>query len=148
MPDWLRFFSSTIEAIREPLSVILNASGCREGWLQGEMFRAGRAFDLRVNEYALGGRQTADVSCGDLPDMLAEIKIVGANYFPKMQGFIESDVGRMRAVSTPGTERFMILIIPRSEAKTKLGEYLHSCSFSPHCLERDLPSFRLRIWKF
>lgn len=148
IPDWIAFFVNTIEAIQDPLSVILHASGCREGWLQGELFRAGRQYGVRVNEYGLGKRQTADVSCGEAPDMLAEIKIVGADYFPKMQGFIESDVERMRAVSTPGTQRFMILIIPRSEAKTKLGEYLHSCSFSADCVEREWPGFRLRIWKF
>src|SRR5262245_25875511 len=121
MPDWMTFFADTIAALHEPLSVVLQASGCREGWLQGELFRAGRRYDLRVNEYGLGGRQTADVSCGEAPDMLAELKIVGADYFPKMQGYIESDVARMKAVSTSGTQRYMILVIPRSEAKTKLG---------------------------
>lgn len=148
MTEWLTFFTETIAAIREPLSVVLTASGCREGWLQGELYRAGRDHDLRVNEYSLGNRQTADVSCGDGPEMLAEIKIVGANYYATMQGFIEADVARMRAVSTPGTQRFMILIIPRCEAKTALGDYLHACSFSPTCVERDWPEFRLRIWQF
>ena len=148
MHDWLNFFASTIEAVQEPLSIILTASGCREGWLQGELYRAGRQYDLRVNEHALGGRQTADLSCGETPDMLAEIKIVGADYFPKMQGYIESDVARMRGVNTAGTQRFMILVIPRSDAKTKLGEYLHACSFSSQCFERDWPDFKLRIWQF
>jgi hypothetical protein len=148
MPNWLRFFADTIERIQEPLSIVLGASGCREGWLQGELFRAGREHDLRVNEFSLGNRQTADVSCGDAPEMLAEIKICGAGYYPKMQGYIESDVARMRAVSTPGTRRYMILIIPRSDAKSKLGEYLHSCSFSPQCIEREFPGFHLRMWEF
>jgi hypothetical protein len=84
-PDWIRFFTDTIDAIHEPLAVVLTASGCREGWLQGELYRAGRAYDVRVNEYSLGSRQTADLSCGDAPDMLAELKIVGADYFPKMR---------------------------------------------------------------
>ena len=148
MTDWLHFFVQAIESIHEPLSVVLRASGCREGWLQGELFRAGRAYDLRVNEYSLGGRQTADLSCGEGPAMLAEIKIVGADYYPKMQGYIESDVERMRAVTTAGTERYMILIIPACETKTKLGDYLHSCSFSDTCVEREWPGFRLRIWRF
>jgi hypothetical protein len=148
MHNWIKFFASTIESIQEPLTTILAASGCREGWIQGELFRAGRPFDVRVNEYALGGRRTADVSSGEVPDMLAEIKIVGANYYPKMQGYIESDVERMREVSTPGTQCFLILIIPRSVVKTKLGEYLHACSFSSECFEREWPGFKLRIWKF
>jgi hypothetical protein len=148
MIDWLTFFVQTIDAVHEPFSVILTASGCREGWLQGELFRAGRRHDLRVNEYKLGDRQTADLSCGEGSAMLAEIKIVGADYYHKMQGYIESDVERMRSVSSSGTERYMILIIPKCEAKTKLGEYLHSCSFSAECVEREWPGFRLRIWRF
>jgi hypothetical protein len=146
--DWLKFFVKTIGDIKNPLSVVLSASGCREGWLQGEIFRAGRKYDLRVNEFRLGKRQTADISCGKGPSMLAEIKIVGANYLPKMQGYVESDAARMRAVSTAGTERFMILIIPDSDASTKLGKYLHSCSFSAVCVEHIWPVFRSRIWKF
>lgn len=147
MTDWLAFFVQAIEAVHEPLSVVLTASGCREGWLQGELFRAGRQYNLRVNEYALGGRQTADISCGDGPEMLAEIKIVGADYFPKMQGFVESDVERMRAVSTAGTRRYMILSVPPSQTKTKLGDYLDTCTFSSKCIEREWPGFRLRVWE-
>lgn len=148
MTDWAAFFVDAIEAIHEPFSVVLTVSGCREGWLQGELYRAGRPYNLRVNEHRLGEHQTADVSCGPGPNMLAEIKIVGADYSAKMQGFIDSDVERMRAVSTPGTERFMVLIIPRSTAKTKLGEYLQSCSFSSDCVEREWPGFRLKVWRF
>ena len=147
-PDWMKFFVQTVDAIHGPLAVVLNASGCREGWLQGELYRAGRDYDLRVNAYSLGSRQTADLSCGDGPDMLAEIKIVGADYFPKMRGYIESDVERMRAVSNADTQRFMILIIPHSDTITPLGEWLTTCSFSPTCAEREWPGFRLRIWKF
>jgi hypothetical protein len=148
MIDWLTFFVLTIEAIQKPLSEVLQASGCREGWLQGELFRAGQKHNLRVNEYHLDNRQTADVSCGDGPDMLAEIKIVGADYFPKMQGHIKSDVERMRSFSNAITQRYMILIIPNCDAETKLGKYLHSCSFSTTCVERELSGFQLRIWRF
>jgi hypothetical protein len=148
MPNWLKFFETTIKAIREPLSVVITASGCREGWLQGELFRAGRRYDLRVNEHRLPERQTADVSCGDRPDMLAEIKIVGAGFLPKMEGYIERDVRRMREVSSHGTERYMILIIPESDAKTKLGEYLDECLFSKTCVDRRWPGLRLRMWRF
>ena len=147
MVDWLTFFVQTIEAVHIPLSVVLSASGCREGWLQAEIFRAGRRHNLRVNEFSLGGRQTADISCGDGPEMLAEIKIVGADYFPKMQGYIESDVHRMRAASTVSTRCYMILIVPRSGKKSQLGNYLDTCSFSSKCMEREWPEFRLRVWE-
>ena len=148
MPDWLKFFDKTIERLQEPFAMVLLASGCREAWLQAELFRAGRDFDLRVNEYRLGKRMTADLSHGHPVDMLAEIKIVGANYQSKMRWQIESDVERMKAFSSPGTERFMILVIPRSEKRNRLHDFLHSCSFSDRCIEREWPAFKLRVWQF
>jgi len=148
MIDWMNFFTETIEAIHERLSIVLTASGCREGWLQGELFSAGRKYDLRVNEHKLEDRQTADLSCGPGPSMLAEIKIVAANYAPKMQTFIESDVARMRAVSSADTERYMILVIPKCDVKTKLGDYLDACSFpKKRCFDRTWPNFRVKIWQ-
>lgn len=148
MVDWLTFFTELIAAIHQPLAVVLGASGCREGWLQAEVFRAGRQYDVRVNEYSLGNRKTADLSCDTEPKMLAEIKIVGADYFAKMQYAIEADADRMRQVSTAGTERYMILVVPQSDAKTVLGTYVDSCSLSSTCVERQFPGFRLRIWRF
>lgn len=147
MNDWLNFFADSIAAIHDPLSVILGASGCREKWLHGELFRAGRQYDLRVDEYNLGNSNKADLSCALRPAMIAEIKIVGADYLSKMQAAIESDVQRMREVGNPDVERYMILIVPRSDAKTPLGAYLESCSFSSTCVEREFPGFRLRIWR-
>lgn len=146
MTDWLSFFEQTIERIRDPLSTVLLASGCREGWLQAEFFRAGRSLNLRVNEYPLGKRMTADLSHGRPIDMLAELKIVGSDHQPKMRGRIERDASRLKAVSLPETECFMILVIPRSQRKGILNSYLHSCSFSDRCFEREWPEFKLRIW--
>ena len=51
MPDWLKFFDKTIAEIHNELTIVLSAPGCREGWLQGEFFRAGRDYDLKVNTY-------------------------------------------------------------------------------------------------
>ena len=120
---------------------------CREGWLQGELFRAGRDLDLRVNEYSLGKGAKIDVSAGGDPPMVAEIKIVGADYQPKMRGYIEADVERLRSVDDPGIERFMILIIPRSDARGVLSDYLEGCSFSADCIEREYEAFAVRIWR-
>ena len=145
--DWMSFFVETIKAIREPLATVLGAASCREGWLQGELFRAGRDVDLRVNEFNLGRSAKADVSAEGDPPMVAEIKIVGADYQPKMRHYIEADVERLRIVEDPTIERYMILIIPHSEATGVLAEYLDGCSFSDECFERGFDSFRLRIWK-
>ena len=143
MVNWPNFISEAIAAVQEPLALVLQASGCREGWPQGELFRAGQQHSLRVNEHHLGKNCKADLSA---PGMVAEIKIVGADYESKMCRYIEDDVARMRGAGAE-LERYMILIVPRSEEKTRLGAYLDTCQFSPTCLEREFPRFRLKIWR-
>lgn len=149
MINWRGFLVETIGSISEPLSIVLNASGCREGWLQGELYRAGRKHGLCVNEYPLGGQKKADLSCGERPDMLGEIKIVGALDNTKMQGLIKADAQQMQEFSTPGTRRYMILIIPKRDGTGKLAAFLDTCKF-PHepCIDHPGPDFRLRLWEF
>ena len=83
---WIDLFEQVFDSISEPLSVVLNAARCREGWLQGEFYRhlIERDKDFRVNEYKipLGGK--ADL-CGKKPSrMVAEIKVYGVwNYYQK-----------------------------------------------------------------
>jgi len=132
--DWMNFFVSSIDAIHERLAVVVTATGCREGWLQGELFLAGRRYDLRVNECQLGNHRKADLSCGNPVKMIAEIKIVSGGFFPKMRYAIDVDVERMREVTIPDAERYMILVIPQYDIKTTLGDYLDSCSFSSTCV--------------
>ncbi len=146
-PDWLTFIADTVDAVSQPLGVVLSAWGCREGWLQGEFYRAGKCFDLRVNEYDLGGNLKADLSCAGDPSMVGEIKIIGADYQPKMRYAIEWDVRRLSELEAENTERFMVLIIPHSEVRGILHEFLRGCSFSDHCVEKACDSFTLRVWR-
>ena len=37
--SWIKPLQAFFDRISDPLSFILNAEGCREGWLQGELFR-------------------------------------------------------------------------------------------------------------
>jgi hypothetical protein len=148
MPDWLRFFDQTLAQIHRELAVVLDAPGCREGWLQGEFFRAGRKYDLAVNTYPFGKRAKADLSAGDPVKMVAEIKIVASWYQPKQRYAVEADVSRLKAIKRKGVERFMILIVPgATDATRTLGRWLTTCSFSDSCRERGWPEFRVRIWK-
>jgi hypothetical protein len=125
--NWTRFFIDSIEAIRKDLAYIsAEASGCREGWLQGMLLLAAKksGFDLRANEHPMGLRGKADLSFGDPPTMIAEIKIVGADFQSKMSRAIDADVERLRGVKTRRIERYMILVIRESTKTGKLKTYL------------------------
>ena len=83
---WIGLFEQVFDSISEPLSVVLNATGCREGWLQGEFYRhlIEQDKDFRVNEYKIAPRAKADLY-GEKPSrMVAEIKVYGVwNYYQK-----------------------------------------------------------------
>jgi hypothetical protein len=127
--DWARFFIDSIEAARKDLTYIAGkASGCREGWLQGTILLAAnkRGYDLRANECRMGRRGKADISFGDPPTMIAEIKIVGADFQSKMRHAIDADVDRLRKVRAHGIERYMIVVIRESTSTGILRAYLDS----------------------
>ena len=146
--DWPGFFINSIDKIQKRFAVALDAGGCREAWLQAELYCAGRerGYDLNVNHHCLGDRKKADLSCDDPPTMLAEIKVVGAYDSLKMPGLIEADVQRMRKAHK-SAERYMILVIRVSEDKTKLSKYLDTCCFAKKCREHAWKDFKVRIWR-
>ncbi|HEV3143945.1 MAG TPA: hypothetical protein VGZ47_08690 [Gemmataceae bacterium] len=144
---WEQFFLEFFDCSAETISVVLDAWGCREGWLQGELYRAGWRRGLRVNEYSLGGSKKADICCLEPPKMVGEIKIVGADHKAAMRDFLDEDVRRLGAIDEPGLERFMILVVPKSDFSSRLGDYLSSVCFSSHCVERDYKEFKLRLWR-
>jgi len=148
MIDWMAFFETSIDAIHHDLAYVLaNASGCREGWLQGELLLAGREYSLWTNESVVGCPGKVDLVCGNPPQMVAEIKIVGAHYSPKMESAVEADVERLRRLEVP--DRYMLLVIVPSDADTQLGAYLTACSFSERCIDRtwEDSGLRLRVWR-
>ena len=148
MHTWTSFLIEFFDNIQDALSEVLNASGCREGWLQGEFFRYGAERDLRVNEYSLGGQKRADLYCPKEPRMIAEIKIIGADYQAKMRDALDEDVDRLKRVVDSGLEKYMILIIPESEVRSSgLGKHLNNARYSPECFEKSYPAFKVRIWR-
>ncbi len=80
---WVNRFQEAFHAIEKRLSEVLGAAGCREGWLQGELYRFFRKTDdgFRVNEYRLSGRQKADLYGSRPTEMIAEIKIYGTSSY-------------------------------------------------------------------
>src|SRR5262249_32867026 len=132
--DWLKFFGKTICRVQENLSVVLEAPGCREGWLQGEFYLAGRKHGLRVNTPRLLAAGFVDLSCDD-PPMIAEIKILGPLDPKKMRTRLESDVDRLKAAKGARLEKYMILVVPNHDKETAMWKYLRDCKFSKFCTQ-------------
>src|SRR6266404_1413768 len=144
---WEQFFLDFFDRSAESIGIVVHAWGCREGWLQGELYRAGCRRGLRVNEYPLGGNKKADLCCRESPRMVAEVKVLGADYQGKMRYALDSDVERLTAIQDVELEKYMVLVIPNSEMQSSLGEYLDSVCYSAHCIERGYPEFKVRLWR-
>jgi len=139
--DWPEFFIDRIERIERRLKKVLDASGCREGWLQGELFLHGQSNGLSVNTHV--GGTFCDLSCG--AEMAAEVKIIGARDHSKMRSRLESDVARLKKM-THVPRRYMILVRPDHPGKTIMTKYLDECSFG-RCKSAVFDGFRVQIWQ-
>jgi hypothetical protein len=80
--------------------------------------------------------------------MVAEIKVCGGDYAPKMREYIEADVRKLAQV--PGEcQRFVILVVDTREPATPLGKWLmsyepaHKARYQRTLSERVL----VRIWE-
>lgn len=144
---WEQFFVDFFDFSAESVGVVVHASGCREGWLQGELYRAGWRRGLKVNEYPFGRNQKADLCCLERPRMVAEIKVLGADYQGKMRKALNADVERLEAIIDFDIEKYMILVIPQCEVQTPLGNHLASVCYGARCIERQYPGFKLRLWR-
>ena len=83
---WIDAFRHAFDGMAADLAVVLNAKGCREGWIQAELFRrlSQSDPDFSVNSYKLSKGKTADLH-GQKPNpMLAEVKVLGTEgYYNK-----------------------------------------------------------------
>lgn len=83
---WLDKFRAAFDSFAPNLGVVLNAVGCREGWVQGELYRyfSAQDPDFRVNSYSLATRKKADLYGRNPVPMVAEIKVFGVQgYYHK-----------------------------------------------------------------
>jgi len=141
--NWITYFEAFFRQRSERLHVILDAGGCREGWVQGEIFLHARDLHLETNTTP----SKYDLLCPN-PPMIAEIKICGGDYSPKMQGYIQDDVRKL-ATAEGDYQRFMILIVDNSCPTTTLGRWLTTCDFS-HAERQDVTLSErvvIRIWE-
>jgi hypothetical protein len=84
--DWGQELFEFFHEIELPLSQILGADGCREGWLQGELFRRFRPEHptFMVNCSISSRREKFDLVWGTPPQFVAEIKVYGLHgYYNK-----------------------------------------------------------------
>jgi hypothetical protein len=77
--SWSDRFLTLFAEIAGPLADVLNADGCREGWLQGELYRHFRRHSngFRVNFSYRSGRVKHDLYCSPPNEMVAELKVFG-----------------------------------------------------------------------
>lgn len=98
--SWPSKFRAAFDAIGPSLAVVLNASGCRELWLHGELYRhlAATDPDFRVNTYSIAARKTADLHGSTPKPMIAEVKVFGVNgyYNKNLDGWSNIDRYRPR----------------------------------------------------
>jgi len=134
---WEQFFLDFFDSSAKSIGIVVDACGCREGWLQGELYRSGWRRGLETNKYSLGDYKKADLSCEKAPKMVAEVKIIGADHQGKMRYALDSDVKRLKAIKDPELERYLVLVIPKCENASPLGEYLRTCCYSSDCVERE-----------
>lgn len=85
---WAATILDLIADFKGELAEVLKASGCREGWLQGELFRRLRAKgiqDVQTNEYPYAGNVRARADLWVPGKMVAEIKVLGdCGFLPKV----------------------------------------------------------------
>lgn len=85
---WAATILDLIADFERELAEVLNASGCREGWLQGELFRRLRAKgiqDIRTNDYPYAGNVRVRADLWVPEKMVAEIKVLGdSGFHPKV----------------------------------------------------------------
>ncbi len=142
--DWFQWFLDFFEEVKDRFAVVLDAARCREWWLQGEMFLHGRDVTLFTNHPGVLKEGFADLFAVAHPPMVGEIKIVSATMMVK---WIDEDVQKLRDRRVTETEAYMVLVIPKSEQRTKLGYRLEKLRYSDQHVERDYGAFKVRIWR-
>ena len=141
--NWMIYFTDFFRQHSEHIQSILDAAGCREGWVQGAMFLHARDLHLKTN----ATHSQFDLLCPD-PLMIAEIKICGGDYNSRMRGAIQNDIQKLARVAGDW-ERFMILIVDNRNPHTSLGSWLTTCDF-PHTQKHNVTlseSVVIRMWQ-
>lgn len=169
LDEMTRFFKVHADSVSE----IFDASGCREGWLQGELFRyfrkRKRPIDVNTYRYPNGG--IADLSAVGPPPMVGEIKLLGGGYqskvitggglrsFLSFEGTIRRTHGRQfsrgsfgllpdytRLTAVRTRQRLLVLVIDQ-QSEGPLSPILETISFDGDHNKISCGRGIARIWK-
>ncbi len=171
---WLKKMEQFFERKKVALTEVLDAAGCREGWLQGELFREFRAMPgFMMNEFLIKKGETADIACAK--QMAGELKSIGADYSPKcitggaLRPFLKRDIPQLdssdsdlnlgswglvpdyfrllNAPLPPGGSRLLILVADVQKSSTgSLATALRTIDFAGTSARVELPRGFVRIW--
>jgi hypothetical protein len=94
--SWSDRFLGLFAKIASPLAVVLDAEGCREGWLQGEFYRHFHTpqNDFRVNCSCGDKRAKHDLYCEHPAKMAAELKVYGLSGYYRKNLYGGSNLGQ------------------------------------------------------
>jgi hypothetical protein len=173
--NWADRLTKFFRAREEALGYILEARGCREGWLHGELHREFRRVPgFAINHHALSDGETADLLVEGA--MIGELKILGARYHPKVVtggslkalrraatrtvtplddglrlgpwGLVPDYFRLLRARVPPRVERLLVLVADvRDEDTDSVSDALRTIEFKGEARRIKLSRGFVRIWK-
>ena len=123
---WIEALREFFQRIEAPLSVILNANGCREGWIQRKIFCHFRPTDatFKVNCSHASNRIKHDIVCGRPESLVAEMKVYG------LHGYLEKNLygGNLAAYQPPSKDhRIPVTLDTILKLQPTPGSYLYMC---------------------
>ncbi|MBE8567781.1 MULTISPECIES: hypothetical protein [Vibrio] len=125
------------------ISKIFKAGGCRELWLQGQIFLYLEQEDLQTNatksKYDL--YQEGVFAC--------EVKVLGGNFQSKVMNSLRADFDKLTSKEIP-EEKYVLLVLDKQEGtSTKLYRSLSTFSHKAgqKVLDKDLGAFSVTAWK-
>jgi len=152
--DWLDYFTSYFEEHEDSVSMILDARGCREGWLQGELFLYAIKYFGEEEVVTTNDSKHKYDLFSDKKSMATEIKICGGDYQLKVKGLIKADIAKLKKNPLNFNNLFFLFLIDRRYPDTILGHwlkrgYLDEQEFAGHDKAELFKSdkFRVDAWK-
>lgn len=173
--SWSDRLTNFFRVREEALGHVLEASGCREGWLHGELHREFRRVPgFAINHHRLFDGQTADLVVEGA--MIGELKILGARYQPKVVtggslkafqraptrtvtpldealhlgswGLVPDYFRLLRAPVPPSVERLLVLVADvRDDDTDSVSDALRTIEFKGEARHIKLSRGFVRIWK-